>query len=432
MSSGRLYKLKFFCSLCQKQLKDDNGYKCHLRSDSHKKMMGTYMTNPEKLLDTFSKEFESGFLEVLKTRHPKTAVMANTVYQELIKDQYHVHMNSTKWSSLGDFVKYLEKANICEVEWSESKPVIKYLDKNAREVKRESEYDKKIKKRQREADREERRLKNLGEMAQKELERSKKREVKDQQKDLEEEKEKNASTVLPGQAPAAPQISFNLNLFQAQKTQPKPAVVNLLDQKPLEVTQNESKEQSQPKIKKKPRGNLDMLLEMVNRDKKYQEGKPIESYKRPKQDQPAPELPSSSKDGKKEFPWLCKGVVVKVMQKELGGGKFYKQKGKVYKVVEPKTINSQEFSYIANVKMITGPAEGTKIRIDQVNLEPVAPIVPQEGEKPKVMILKGKFKGITGTLNETNASEQVGIVEIGENDLLKLGYDCFTEFYSRK
>ena len=53
------------------------------------------MTNPEKLMDTFSKEFENAFLDILNTRHPKTAVLANTVYQELIKDQFHVHMNST-------------------------------------------------------------------------------------------------------------------------------------------------------------------------------------------------------------------------------------------------------------------------------------------------------------------------------------------------
>lgn len=160
--SGKLYKLKYFCSLCQKQLKDDNGYKCHLRSEAHKKMMGAYMTNPEKLLDSYSKEFEASFLDTLKTRHPKTAVLANTVYQEMIKDQYHVHMNSTRWSSLGDFVKSLEKREICEVEWNESKPTIKFIDKNAKKVKKESEHDRKIKKRQREADREERHMKNLG------------------------------------------------------------------------------------------------------------------------------------------------------------------------------------------------------------------------------------------------------------------------------
>ena len=160
--SGRLYKLKHFCALCQKQLKDDNGYKCHLKSDSHRQMMGTYMTNPEKILNTFSKEFETAFLYILKTRHPKTAVMANTVYQELIKDQFHVHMNSTRWSSLSDFVRYLEKEEICEVEWNETRPIIKFIDKNAPEAPRETEQEKRIKKRQREAEREEKNYRKLG------------------------------------------------------------------------------------------------------------------------------------------------------------------------------------------------------------------------------------------------------------------------------
>lgn len=71
-------------------------------------MMDTYTTNPEKIMNRFSTEFEKVFLDVLNTRHPKTAVQANTVYQEMIKDQFHVHMSATKWSKLADFVKYLE------------------------------------------------------------------------------------------------------------------------------------------------------------------------------------------------------------------------------------------------------------------------------------------------------------------------------------
>jgi len=159
--SGRLFKLKHFCSLCQKQLKDDNGYRCHLQSDSHKQMMATYMTNPEKILSSFSNEFEGGFIDVLKTRHPKTAVLANTVYQELIKDQFHAHMNSTRWSSLTDFVKYLEGKELVEVDWNEGKPIIKHIDKGAKEVVRETGEQQRLKKRERETRREERQFSKM-------------------------------------------------------------------------------------------------------------------------------------------------------------------------------------------------------------------------------------------------------------------------------
>jgi DNA/RNA-binding protein KIN17 len=158
--SGRLFKLKFYCSLCQKQLKDDNGYKCHLQSASHKQMMGSYMTNPEQIVSTFSKEFESGFLDILKTRHPKTAVLANTVYQELIKDQDHIHMNMTRWSNLSEFVKYLEVSSICTVDWNEGRPIIKHID--GKEVVRETEEEKRIRKRELEVKREEREFRRLG------------------------------------------------------------------------------------------------------------------------------------------------------------------------------------------------------------------------------------------------------------------------------
>lgn len=90
-------------------------------------------------------------------------------------------------------------------------------------------------------------------MAQKELERKKKRELKEASKDEEKVEEKNISaTTLPGQMKAAPQISFNLNLFQANKIQPKP--------KPVALPTQPTPPTSDPVIpKKKPRGNLDMV-----------------------------------------------------------------------------------------------------------------------------------------------------------------------------
>ena len=73
---------------------------------------------------------------------------------------------------------------------------------------------------------------------------------------------------------------------------------------------------------------------MVNREKRYEEGKPIPAYKRQKigENKEEKKEPQQKDQEPKDNPWLYKGIIVKVMQKELGGGKFYKQKGKVYKI----------------------------------------------------------------------------------------------------
>ena len=46
-------------------------------------------------------------MEVLSRRFRSSRVWCNVVYQEVIAEGQHIHMNSTKWETLSDFVKYL-------------------------------------------------------------------------------------------------------------------------------------------------------------------------------------------------------------------------------------------------------------------------------------------------------------------------------------
>ena len=59
-------------------------------------------------------------------------------------------------------------------------------------------------------------------------------------------------------------------------------------------------------------------------------------------------------------PWVCTGIVVRVVNRELGGGRFYKQKG---------TIIAVKDEFCATVRMTTGDAAGKKLKIDQDELE---------------------------------------------------------------
>ncbi|KAL1243817.1 DNA/RNA-binding protein [Trichinella spiralis] len=102
-----LQKLRWFCQMCQKQCRDQNGFKCHLTSESHQRQLLLFAESPGRFLGQYSGEFKKGFLDILTRQFGTKRVKANTVYQEYIKDRNHVHMNSTCWFTLTGFVNYL-------------------------------------------------------------------------------------------------------------------------------------------------------------------------------------------------------------------------------------------------------------------------------------------------------------------------------------
>jgi DNA/RNA-binding protein KIN17 len=61
-----LQKLRWYCQMCQKQCRDENGFKCHLTSDSHRRQMEVFGQNPERVIDGYSEEFHSAFLEHMR------------------------------------------------------------------------------------------------------------------------------------------------------------------------------------------------------------------------------------------------------------------------------------------------------------------------------------------------------------------------------
>jgi DNA/RNA-binding protein KIN17 len=92
--------------------------------------MRIFAQNPNSILDTFSKEFEKGYLQILSHSHGTKRVFANRVYQEYIADKNHVHMNSTVWTTLTGFCKYLGKEGKCIVDETEKGWYIQYIERD--------------------------------------------------------------------------------------------------------------------------------------------------------------------------------------------------------------------------------------------------------------------------------------------------------------
>jgi hypothetical protein len=70
--------------------------------------MATFAENPHFFLQKYSNDFEAQFIDEFKVKYPKNQwVVANRVYNEMIRDPYHTHLNATRWTSLGEFLIYL-------------------------------------------------------------------------------------------------------------------------------------------------------------------------------------------------------------------------------------------------------------------------------------------------------------------------------------
>jgi len=109
IKSKGLQKLRWFCQMCNKQCRDENGFKCHTMSESHQRQLLLFADNAGRYLSEFSYEFSKGFLFLLKRQFGTKRVKANKVYQEYISDRTHLHMNATQWTTLTGFVKWLGK-----------------------------------------------------------------------------------------------------------------------------------------------------------------------------------------------------------------------------------------------------------------------------------------------------------------------------------
>ena len=126
-----LHKLKWYCQLCQKQCRDDRSFRAHNESEGHQRKLQIFRTDGKNFLNDFSQRFEAEFLLVLQGF--KTFTRINLVYQEVIKNRQHVHLNATKWGTLTGFCGYLADKGKAELEERESGFFIKSVPQESRE-----------------------------------------------------------------------------------------------------------------------------------------------------------------------------------------------------------------------------------------------------------------------------------------------------------
>ncbi|GIC86247.1 putative C2H2 finger domain protein (Kin17) [Aspergillus udagawae] len=131
-----LGRLRWYCQACERQMRDENGFKCHVQSESHVRQMLLIGEDPKKHIEEFSRDFLNNFVNLLKTTHGEKKVHLNQFYQQVIADKEHIHMNATKWKSLTQFATHLGREGICRVEETEKGLFVSYIDRSPETMRR--------------------------------------------------------------------------------------------------------------------------------------------------------------------------------------------------------------------------------------------------------------------------------------------------------
>lgn len=91
MKMAGLGRLRWYCTPCEKQCRDQNAFKQHTLSEAHVRRMES-ITDVNKTINDYSRQFQTAFLELLRTTHREKAVHSNQFYQTYISDKQHIHM----------------------------------------------------------------------------------------------------------------------------------------------------------------------------------------------------------------------------------------------------------------------------------------------------------------------------------------------------
>ncbi|KAM7526748.1 hypothetical protein LguiA_016650 [Lonicera macranthoides] len=353
-----LQKLRWYCQMCQKQCRDENGFKCHCMSESHQRQMEVFGQNPNRIVDGYSEEFETSFLEHLKRSHRFSRIAATVVYNEYIADRHHVHMNSTEWATLTDFVKYLGRTGKCKVEETPKGWFMTYIDRDSETLFKEKMKNKRIKADLVDEEKQEREIMKQIERAEQLMPRA------------------NGSDL-----PLEPQLN--------------PLLRSESDEKKITIVLGSS---LKPTVKEK-RDSSRLVFEEdenENRGKKRKEDDRIaKSGGGSALDELMKEQEKAKEHSNRKDYWLCEGIIVKVMSKVLAEKGYYKQKGIVRKVID---------KYVGEIEMLESKHV---LRVDQEELETV---IPQIGGL--VRIVNGAYRWSNARLLAVNTEKFCAKVQI--------------------
>eukprot|EP01024_Parvocaulis_polyphysoides_P039389 TRINITY_DN3558_c3_g1_i2.p1 TRINITY_DN3558_c3_g1~~TRINITY_DN3558_c3_g1_i2.p1 ORF type:complete len:413 (+),score=61.25 TRINITY_DN3558_c3_g1_i2:60-1298(+) len=381
-----LQKLRWYCQLCQKQCRDENGFQCHIKSESHRRQMEIFGQNAGRIVHGYSEEFEHDFMTLLKRGHPFSRVRANTVYNEYIKDRDHVHMNSTRWYTLTGFVQYLGKSGKCIVDQDEEGNW--WVTLNQEDPFESISKGKKRSREEKEGEDEIRNQKLLKKQI--ELAATQNTQNDDQNEEVQSDHELKEDELLNGP------IQISLGKKSEENThQPK----NLSRDDQGDDDPHDDKIQSELTKSLASQKKSSTLDRLMKNDKIMQQSK----YKNTKNSSQN-SVQQIDNHTSNEQPWLFENIIVKIKSESLKKQGFYGKKGVVKQIID---------GYVAEIQILDN---GSRVRVDQAELETVIP-----GFGGQVMIVGGTMRGKFGKLvsiKEDQFKAEVEVVKAAEKSQL--------------
>lgn len=355
MKAKGLQKLRWYCQMCEKQCRDENGFKCHTQSESHQRQLLLFADNSGKYIHSFSKEFSDGFVELLRRRFGTKRVCANKVYQEYISHKDHLHMNATRWLTLSDYVKYLGKAGIAMADETEKGWFVTYIDRSPEVLERQ---EKMARKEKQDKDDAERHMEHIQQQIERGAQAGSSRTTEFTEMKRENDEDK---------------VKIELKPLKVKSDSLKPTVHQ--DKRPISKVDEEESSYSKKHKSSDEKRKLSALDEIMQLEEQKKE-----------------------KSNRKDY-WLAEGIVVKLITKALGD-KYYKEKGVVVDVFD---------KYGARLRLLES---GKVVKVDQLHCETVIPAIG----KP-VKVLNGAYRGTTTYLKSIDEDNYCVSLEIASGPL---------------
>lgn len=358
-----LQKLRWYCQMCQKQCRDENGFKCHMMSESHQRQLLLFADNADKYIDSFSKEFEGGYLELLKRQFGTKRVHANRVYQDYISERHHLHMNSTQWETLTDFVKWLGREGKCVVDETEKGWYVQYIDRDPETIAIQEAL---ICKEKMDRDDQEKMMAFI----EKQIEKGKQCAKNDTRVFTEFVRPSEDHKVV---------VNLRLETKRDEDVKNKTLVTSSAlrnDYKRGESSSAGNSKVSKERVRERGEKRKISALDEIIKDEENKK----------------------ERINRKDY-WLVEGIVVKVTAKSLGN-KYYRKKGVVTGVPD---------KYVATVSMLD---IGHKLKLDQEHLETVIPAIGRP-----VLVVNGAYRGCSAILKELDDKKFCVTIEISSGPL---------------
>eukprot|EP01038_Epipyxis_sp_PR26KG_P013437 gene13437-18016_t len=427
-----LQRLKWYCQMCQKQCRDENGFKCHTASEGHLRQMRVFAENPHNILDEFSREFERGYLEILSHRHGTKRVLANKVYQEYIADKQHIHMNATRWTTLTGLCMHLGREGKAVVDETEKGWYIQFIDRDPKLLARQLQSQQR---QQHELDEEDR--KNLLIESQIKAAEEAAMFVNNDEVD-----EVNIDEIRDSQGKIGVTLSTSTHANLNSRKRMRVASIFTNDDDNNEAQGDDDDDQNEDSDLKKDKkisnnttnNHKNLFIPSSFPNKKQQLLHPNDNNHNHIKEDNFQTNSNNNQISNKDYQnstytnndkpnscWIKEGIIVKVINKNIYDGKIYNMKGEIRRV---------RGSYEADVDI-----DGHRYLVDQRDLQTV---VPKVGGT--CLIVRGRGKGSLATILSINTEQYTCDLRLQEDnriDGLRRGdvlnnveYEDFSKYYN--